>query len=567
MRALPLILLALLAILALPVALAQDSDGDGIDDADEQSLIEDFAPHLYFHPDEAYFPVDIDFAVDNSELERYNDSGPPILVEANPTRASLAAFDIPGDPESSPGNVYYLNNTLGSIRDDSGILAAYQAGAYGDTVYAHVTSDGGLTVVQYWFFYAFNPGRWNSHEGDWEMIQVELSGGSPAGIAYSQHQHGQRMAWADAHKEGDHPKVYVSKGSHSNYPRPYQGQLGIAGDEVSDRGVVWTPMDYTLINVGELDSPQSGAVWLSFAGLWGEFYPQAYARAEAGPPGPAYRSGGTMFGSPAAWGSDLYVPSTIELAVDWILANIWLIFIGLIVLSFVITTLRLWRLHRKTGAGLRLWPYAHLRPFDRKSVAMVLAVVGLAVGLAGFFYPWYVVTLDVDAPGFLVTDGPVEFLQIGGMEGVLVNPLRPGVTDLIKLVPLPLALMFVILTVYFLFRIAGTKTSRGLGAKFIWRAIVWVLPFALIYIFTSMLLVGLAGLDIGGIRPDVFLQPVSENPLGGSADMAYEGGSARIVWGLALGSWLLFAGAGILAIAGLLALSQRYAFYGVHSGG
>ncbi len=560
MRFLPLLIVALL-LLAAGIAVAQDGDGDGIEDAQEDNLIQTYAPHLYFHPEEVYFPVSIQFALDTSVLERYNDSGPPILIDPNPTPASLAALDIPADPETSPGDVYYLNSTLGSIRDDSGILAAYEAGADSETVYAHVTSDGGQTVVQYWFFYAFNPGRWNNHEGDWEMIQVELSGGSPTGVAFSQHQHGQRMAWAEAHKEGDHPKVYVSKGSHSNYPRPYQGQLGIAGDQVSDKGPIWTPADYALVNVGESDNPLPGNEWLRFAGLWGEFYPQAYARAEAGPQGPSYRAGGAMFDSPTAWGSDLHVPSVYELFVDWVLANLWLIFIGLIAFSFVITILRLWRLHRKTGAGRRLWPYAHFLPFDRKSAAMVLAIIGLAVGLAGFFYPWYVVTLDVDAPGFLVTDGAVEFLQIGGTEGVLVNPMRAGATELIELVPLPLALMFVILTLYFLFRIGGTRTSGRMGAKFLWRAIVWVLPFALIYLFTSMLLVGLAGLDIGGIQPDVLLQPVAEDPLGGSVDLAYEGGSARIEWGLAFGSWLLFAGAGILFIAGILALSKRYTFY------
>ncbi len=565
MRALPFVPLALLLVLALPTVLAQDSDGDGIEDADEADLIQTYAPYLYFHPDEEYFPVSVEFALDNSGLLRYNDSGPPIQVDPNPTAASIAAYNAWADPETNPGDVYYLSSTLGSILDDSGILAEYQTGGYTDTVYAHVTTDGALTVVQYWFFYAFNPGRWNHHQGDWEMIQVELSGESPEGVAYSQHQHGQRMSWGSAHKEGDHPKTYVARGSHSNYPRPYQGRLGIAGDEVSDQGDVWLPTDYTLVNVGELASPSPGNEWLAFAGLWGDFSLEAYARAEAGPPGPAFRSDGAMFGSPAAWGSDLHVPAIYELVVDWILANIWLVFIVLLIVSITVTIVRLWRLHRKTGAGLKLWPFAHLSPVDRKSVAMVLAVVGLAVGLAGFFYPWYVVTLDVDAPGFLVTDGPVDFLEIGGSEGVLVNPLRPGSAELVKFVPLPLATMFVILTVYFVIRTAGTKTSRGLGGEFIGRAIIWILPFILIYIFTSMLLVGLAGLDIGGIQPEVFLEPVAENPLGGSVDLAYEGGSAQVVWGLAFGSWLLLAGAGLLFIAGVVALSQRYAFYTVES--
>ncbi len=561
MRRWPLAL-GLLFLLGLSgPAQAQDVDGDGTEDTMEANLLETYAPYLYFHPEETYFPVSIDFALEHSVLERYNSSGPPIPVDPDPTPAELASYSTPANPEVNPGDVYYLNNTRGSIRDDAGILSAYRAAESPEVVYGRVMTADGERVLQYWLFYAFNPGRWNHHEGDWEMVQVTLQGGNPVHVAYSQHQHGQRLAWADVLADGTHPKVYVARGSHANYPRPYQGQIGIAGDQVSDDGPVWSPTDYEVVNVGEAGSPMPGMEWLAFAGLWGEFNLQAYARAEVGPPGPAFRAGGEMFGSPVPWAEDLDVPTRVDLGIEWTLANIWFVFLGLLGLSALLTVIRLWRVQRRTKAGVRTWPYAHLRPLDRKSVGLLLAVAGLVLGVVGFFYPWYVVTLEVDAPGFLVTDGPVDFLRVGGVDGVLVNPLRTGGEgDLVTLVPLPLAWMFVILTAYYFLRIAGTRTARRLGAKFLGRGIVWLLPFALIILFTSTLLVGLAGLDLGGIRPDVILQPVAEDPFGGSTSLAYEGGSAQIVWGLALGSYILFAAAGLMVLAALLCFSERYHF-------
>ena len=43
------------------------------------------------------------------------------------------------------------------------------------TTYAHVVSEEGQTALQYWFFYVYNDYN-DRHEGDWEMIQLELPG-------------------------------------------------------------------------------------------------------------------------------------------------------------------------------------------------------------------------------------------------------------------------------------------------------------------------------------------------------------------------------------------------------
>ncbi|HYS71813.1 MAG TPA: Vps62-related protein, partial [Thermoplasmata archaeon] len=140
-------------LLSVGRAHAADVDGDGIDDAQEDTLLQTYAPELFFHPDERYFPTTVAFDLDQSVLERYNATA-SVLVDANPTAASIAAYNTPVDASTNPEGVYFLNDTLGDTRDDSGILGAYRAGAYPNVVYGHVTPDSGQTVVQYWFHYA-----------------------------------------------------------------------------------------------------------------------------------------------------------------------------------------------------------------------------------------------------------------------------------------------------------------------------------------------------------------------------------------------------------------------------
>jgi hypothetical protein len=95
--------------------------------------------------------------------------------------------------------------------------------------YGRVIRDGGYTVCQYWFFYAFNDWRStfhgvNDHEADWELVAVYLTGSgdqlSPAWVAASSHDHSGavlRRRWDDPglRREGDHPVVFPGAGSHS----------------------------------------------------------------------------------------------------------------------------------------------------------------------------------------------------------------------------------------------------------------------------------------------------------------------------------------------------------------
>ena len=93
--------------------------------------------------------------------------------------------------------------------------------------YAHVAREPGVhgIALQFWFYYWFN--QFNDlHESDWEMIQVafdaatveEALASGPTQLAYAQHEGGERRAWNDprVEKEGTHPVVYPSSGSHAS---------------------------------------------------------------------------------------------------------------------------------------------------------------------------------------------------------------------------------------------------------------------------------------------------------------------------------------------------------------
>jgi hypothetical protein len=116
-----------------------------------------------------------------------------------------------------------------------GLVAAAERSTYGHTArdacpyYGRVVDDSGYTVLQYWYFYAFNDWRStyhgvNDHEADWEMVAVYLVGESdqvdPAWVAASSHDHDGallRRRWDDPrlNREGDHPVVFPGAGSHS----------------------------------------------------------------------------------------------------------------------------------------------------------------------------------------------------------------------------------------------------------------------------------------------------------------------------------------------------------------
>jgi hypothetical protein len=110
--------------------------------------------------------------------------------------------------------------------------------------HGRVVRQGGWTICQYWFFFAYNDWRSgfygvNDHESDWEMISVYLYEDEdqlrPEWAAYASHDfHGAdlRRRWDDRQDlelVDDHPVVHAGAGSHASYFKrgEYQAEVPI----------------------------------------------------------------------------------------------------------------------------------------------------------------------------------------------------------------------------------------------------------------------------------------------------------------------------------------------------
>jgi hypothetical protein len=157
-------------------------------------------------------------------------------------------------------------------------------------------------VLQYWLFYYDNPlilpptpvgTFWQSHEGDWEVVNVVLGlDEEPIEAAYSQHCSGQRKAWAGVARfpaGSTHPVAYVALGSHANYFAPGAGALGAVPINPACIPTFLPPLPFPVVDqvldgsgAGAVVGPPGGGIeaatihriegtaWSVFGGRWGE---------------------------------------------------------------------------------------------------------------------------------------------------------------------------------------------------------------------------------------------------------------------------------------------------------
>jgi hypothetical protein len=85
------------------------------------------------------------------------------------------------------------------------------------TVYGRWVRYADRIALQYFYLYAYNDAG-NYHEGDWEMVTLELSAdGTPLRAGYAGHQGGFKRNWERIDKKDGRPIVYVARGSHASY--------------------------------------------------------------------------------------------------------------------------------------------------------------------------------------------------------------------------------------------------------------------------------------------------------------------------------------------------------------
>jgi hypothetical protein len=528
----------------------------GIVAADDQQLAEQYAPILYFTQDEKCYPIDVSYALNTSNLYQVGDANPIATSPINSVILDMYTTDN-----------YYLDNQKGTVAlNDNGIENDYQSqmNTLGFKVYAHVDTES--NAIQYWFFYAFNGGDLNRHEGDWEMVQVVISAGQPSEVMYSQHYSGQSALWRQVDKDGDHVKVYVARGSHANYIKPYSGKVGLASDDVADTGKVLRPNDYHIALL--IDQP-----WLAFAGHWG-FYggdgPQAAEAAilgEAGPNGPKFRENGVMW-QPVSWAADLQPANDYLFILDWLVYNFIAIFIILTILSLFLLGFFIYRRHKKHGLGPRVFSVFYVDGSNTKSIGNILCIVALILAILGLLLPWYIITADVSVPGSPET-GTFTALSVDGLQGIQIRlPNQNGPIPL-GTFTVPFSLLIGIGLVFAVLSTIGVSQSRKLGIKYALRGIRLLVPFILVLIFILTVPDVIAYLAPASLNGNVEVQhamgAISAAPFDGQHTLQITdtngGGSVHLTWGFGLGMYLLLFAGIILMLAGLMEMAAHEQFF------
>ena len=248
-------------------------------------LLLQYAPILYFHEDEEYYPMNVESFIEDSGL--WSTKGIKDTLLLYEEELTVAEFtDIVENEDTADYYLAYSDPDNAKSIDLDEARAKYtnaiESGRATSTVYVHKMTDGytdsfgnvhSFIVLQYWFFYAMNNwkevGGRNNHEGDWESVFVFLDAETeePEYVAYSSHVNdgdpdvidfqydSVRRKWSgsDVEKDGIQGVNFVSLGSHANYPN--NGLNGthkvdlVINDETSINGRHLRVGDYVVVEL------------------------------------------------------------------------------------------------------------------------------------------------------------------------------------------------------------------------------------------------------------------------------------------------------------------------------
>jgi hypothetical protein len=255
--------------------------------ADFAQLLAKHRPVLRYDSHEIYFADSAAEWTDNT-ANVLRDAGGALVAAAAPqegeTQLSLDLLCQATYPNgSAPSKDDRIGDTTKDYVEQARQLhlnSKYRNQMYGR--WAKSEADG-CWWLQYWFFYFYNDynlageiggeiGSAGLHEGDWEMIQLQLDANNEPQLAvYSQHKHAGQRAWSKVEKDGDRAIVYPARGSHANYfgrSKLIPFWTGVWFDHADGKG--WSP-DIAL-NVVEDSDP--GYAWLlKWPGYWGDTLP------------------------------------------------------------------------------------------------------------------------------------------------------------------------------------------------------------------------------------------------------------------------------------------------------
>ena len=239
---------------------------------------------------EPYIPISVDITLNNPDvlLRKRIPGGDPAndpIVMSGPSAADLVGLDssyyldLPGD-SLAPGCTYetWSRERIAEL----GLTPS---------VYAHITTEPGRPgqlAIQYWFYYAYDSFN-NSHESDWEMIQLTFDAYTPEQalaenlapslLTFAQHSSGENAELTDANVVIDDQGrivTFPAQGSHATY---FDSAIWLAwGEGGSGFGCDQSQVELTEVPLKAIVVPDVVDIhgefaWTMFQGRWGEYHP------------------------------------------------------------------------------------------------------------------------------------------------------------------------------------------------------------------------------------------------------------------------------------------------------
>lgn len=276
-------------------------------DENRKNLINKFAPLVYLHSREQYFPSKIEWFLERTELrvriintgEETNFTFPKENGEVNViAKKGDTEYILIKSPNSKELEMYdeKFNDTL---RENSRLDFYFYLAPYNErrmevrkgmnietdkiSYYANFIPRSDESIfIQFFFFYPFN-GPFSLinigyHEGDWEHVDVHIAkDGSEYKLCHLYYSyHGDKDTGECVYREeiltteDGHPVVYSAIPGHACYPTTKPKYLNLYDQR--DEGFKWKPYSYEGIVDVTSDSPSENNEWIKFIGSWGEMF-------------------------------------------------------------------------------------------------------------------------------------------------------------------------------------------------------------------------------------------------------------------------------------------------------
>ncbi|KAK1375105.1 Vacuolar protein sorting-associated protein 62 [Heracleum sosnowskyi] len=251
-----------------------------------QALIQAYAPVVYLHPDEKYFPSSVSWFFQNGALLYTKGQ------ESNPVQIAQDGSNLPQN--GSNDGTYWID-----LPTDKNASEGLQKGNLQSAeAYVHIKPalGGTFTDIAVWIFCPFNgPGKIKiafftislgeigEHVSDWEHVTLRVSNfnGELQSVYYSAHSKGMWVSAPNLEFENNNkPIVYASLYGHASYPhagtfihdvpQPEKIIIGARNDTSKSNFKMDTAAQFSLVGadylggLGIVEPP-----WLNYAREWG----------------------------------------------------------------------------------------------------------------------------------------------------------------------------------------------------------------------------------------------------------------------------------------------------------